>query len=259
MRKKVSLYRGLKVLTCTNPLYRKVLNYRYYRLKVKSKKRSGCETAKIKDHIKRLKIGLNDLTFDGKTPILVIEFLNRFVAEADTLEMSEPQAFLSLPHFLKGFALEQYRSVCGSLTADEGGVTSWPEAVQYLLRSYSTSNAIRQAILDLRDVTQKPEKGEAKYNSRLNKASVRCGNVHSTEDKTTLYIDGLDQSIKSLVARYRGKHGRVSFLELVQFAKAEGDAVRARGSPRRSVAFGTSMGKEKISATIIQRSKLLHL
>ncbi|CAN8062282.1 unnamed protein product [Agarophyton chilense] len=259
MKKIDSPYRGLKVLPCKNPLYRKVLNYRYYRLKVKSKKRSGRETAKVKDHIKRLKIGHNDLRFDGKTPILVIEFLNRFVADGDTLEMSEPQEFGSLPNFLKGFALEQYRSVCGSLTADEGGDNSWTEAVQYLLRSYATSNAIHQAILDLRDVTQKPEEGKAEYSSRLNKASVRCGNVHSTEDKITLYIDGLDPSIKSLVARYREKHGRVSFLELVQFAKAEGDAARARGSPRRSVAFGTSMGKEKISARVNQRSKLLHL
>ncbi|CAN8069068.1 unnamed protein product, partial [Agarophyton chilense] len=139
------------------------------------------------------------------------------------------------------FALEPYRSVCGSLTADEGGVTSRPRAVQYLLRSYATSNAIRQAILDLRDVTLKPEEGEVEYNSRLNKASVRCVNVHSTEDKITLYIDGLDPSINSLVARYREKHGRVFFLELVQFEKAERDAARARGSPRRSVAFGTSM------------------
>ncbi|CAN8076119.1 unnamed protein product [Agarophyton chilense] len=203
MRKKGSPYRGLKVLPCTNPLYRKVLNYRYYCLKVKSKKRSGRETVKVKDHIKRLKIGLNDLTFDGKTPILVTESLTRFVAEADTLEMSEPQAFVSLPHFLKGLALEQYRSVCRSLPADESGFTSWPEAVQYFLCSYKTSNAIRQAILDLRDVTQKPEEGEAEYSSRLYKASVRCGNVHSTEDKITLYIDGLDPSIKSLVALYR--------------------------------------------------------
>lgn len=47
--------------------------------------------------------------------------------------MSEPQAYGALPHFLSGFALGQYRAICGSLTLDEGGVTYLPEAVQYLL------------------------------------------------------------------------------------------------------------------------------
>lgn len=107
-------------------------------------------------------------------------------------------------------------------------MSSWPEAVQYLLRSYATSNAIRAAILALRDIAQRPLEDEEEYSSRLNKAAIRCGNVHSTDEKITLFIDGLSPAIKSLVARYRERHGHMTYLELVHFAQAEGDAVRAQ-------------------------------
>lgn len=120
-KKKGPRYPGLKPPPCTNPLYRKLMNYRMYRLKIRKTKRTGHETAKVKDHIKRLKVGMDNLTFDGKDPIMIFDFLSRFVSEANTLEMSEPQAFVAIPHFLSGFALDQYRAVSGSLTVDEGG------------------------------------------------------------------------------------------------------------------------------------------
>lgn len=253
--------RGLKRLTCTNPLYRKLTDYRYYRLRIRKTKRSGRETGKVKDHIRRLRVGLDELTFDGKDPILIFEFLSRFVVEANTLRISEAQAFVALPHFLRKLALEQYRAVSGSLNADEGGVTSWPEAVQYLLRSYATSNAIRGAILDLRDVTQKDRETEVEYSSRLNNAAIRCGNVHSMDDKMTLYVDGLDKTIKSLVARHRERHPRIRFLELIQFAQAEGDAVRARsGMSSRTRRLGTYPTRdESLAQRAAKRGKALYL
>ncbi len=51
--------------------------------------------------------------------------------------MSEAQAYLALPHFLRGFALNQFESMWDMSTSENGGVTCWPEAVQYLLRSYA--------------------------------------------------------------------------------------------------------------------------
>lgn len=103
------------------------------------------------------------LKFDGTDPILVFAFLYPFVAETDILGMSEAQAFKGLPHFLSGFALLQYRSGIGFLIVNEGGVNNWPGVVQYLPLGYATSEAIGEAILTLRDVTQKP--GEKRCNT----------------------------------------------------------------------------------------------
>ena len=110
----------------------------------------------------------------------------------------------------------------------EGGVTCWPEAVQYLLRSYAAANHIRAAVLALRDVRQHPTGDEQKYSGRLAKAEIRCGNIHTQDEKKTLFIDGLLPAIKAIVSRHRETHDEEAYLELLQHAQAEGDTYRAR-------------------------------
>ena len=43
-----------------------------------------------------------------------------------------------------------------------------------------------------------------------------------------MFIDGLDPAIKTLVARQREAKRRITYLELIQFARSEGEAHRAR-------------------------------
>lgn len=61
------------------------MNYRLYRLKIGKLPRTGCRTGKVKDHIKRMKVAMDDLVVNGKDPILLFNFLARFAAEADAL------------------------------------------------------------------------------------------------------------------------------------------------------------------------------
>ncbi len=68
--------------------------------------------------------------------------------------MSEAQAYLALPHFLRGVALNQFESVRDTSTSANGCVTCRPEAVQYPLRSYATSSEIQAALHDLRGIQQ---------------------------------------------------------------------------------------------------------
>ena len=163
----------------------------------------------------------------------MLDFLAKIVREFNIQGMKESQAFRVLPDFLSGFARNQFRSVSETMHPDQGGIDSWPEAVQWLLRSYATNNAVRTAILELRDVQQLPQEAEKICYMRLTDASNRCGNVHSVDELATMFVDGLDSTTKTVVARYRESHRRVSFLELVEYAQAEGDAVRARSRNMR--------------------------
>ena len=187
----------------------------------------------MKDQIKRMPITLRNHTFDGEDPIQVLAFLRHFVDEANTLDMNHAQAYIAIPYFLKGFALDQYQAAEDAYSANEGGVSCWPEAVQYLPRSYVTSNAIREATLSLRDVRQNSRETDMKYSNRLNQAELRCGNVHSLEEKMTMFVNGLDPAIEPLVARHRESHPKITYLELVYFARDEGNANRARRAQGR--------------------------
>ena len=103
------------------------------------------------------------------------------VEECDTLGMSEAQSFMALPHFLSDNARTQFRAMqSGSRTS---GVTCWPEGVQYLLRTYATPAAIRNATNELRSIRQSTDEDELAYGARVNHAVYRCGNVHEEDEK----------------------------------------------------------------------------
>ena len=153
--------------------------------------------------VTRMALTLRNYTFSEEDPIMVLDFPRRFCDEANTLNMSEAQAYVALSYFLKGFALDQFQTVRDAYVASEGGVTCWSEAIQYLIRSYATSTAIREAIISLRGIRQKPTESEMEYSARFNQAELRCGNVHPIAEKITMFINGLIQAIESLITRVR--------------------------------------------------------
>lgn len=59
-------------------------------------------------------------------PILVIDFLTRFVEEENIQEISEAYALVALPLFLKEFAKRQYEAGAEMVLPEEGGISSWP-------------------------------------------------------------------------------------------------------------------------------------
>ena len=160
-RKRGPGHGDLKPLRATNPLYAELLNYRHYRLEKRSR-RSSRHTAKARHQVKNMELTLIPHRFIGEDPILTLEFLRRFFGEAEQLSMSEYQAYIALPFFLKGQAKSHYKAVMDTTSEDEGGVTCWPEAVQYLLHSYATANHIRATVFALRDVRQHPAEDEKK-------------------------------------------------------------------------------------------------
>lgn len=207
------------------------MSYRCYRLGNTDMGRTPEGTGRVKDCIKRLSLPLHNLHFTGEDPILVLRFLERFVYEAGFIRMTEGQAYTALPFFLRGQAEDQFNAVSGSARAAEGGITCWPEAVQFLLRSYATNTNTHEAILALRHTQQKPGETETDYSARLLNAFKRCGNVYSGEEKITMFIDGLSPAIRPLVANRREDRLHAPYPEIVHYAKAEGDALPARQGP----------------------------
>ena len=205
-----------------------------------------------------------DNTFSGEDGVLVLDFLAKLVQEFDTQEMNEGQAIRLLPEFLSGIALRQYTSVSQTAGAHHGKVSVWPEAVQWLLRSFATDEAIRQAVLALREVQQRPSEDEMEFYIRLKDASNRCGNVYSMEEQMTMFIEGLDASIKPMVSQYRQDNRDVSFLRLVNYAKAHGSASRAKEKKAKKVTIQTPAtlrvgSKPKVPHPIRKNRATVHL
>lgn len=90
-------------------------------------------------------------TFDGSDPIEIVDFLTPFVGEADIINMSEAQDFIALPNFLADFAKTKFRTYFKGWSRC-GGITSWPEAFQYLFRTIATASMMYDALESIHNI-----------------------------------------------------------------------------------------------------------
>lgn len=182
-------------------------------------------------------------TYDGTDPVLVLRFLTQFVEECDLEGISESQACLILPSFLRGSALDNFRASRGA--SSHGGLRTWPEYVQYFLATYATASAIREAVNTFKTMRQKATEDELSYASRVNTAAFRCGNAFPLDDKITVFAYGLIPAIRTIVSRQLEQTPPKSrtYERVVQFARDEGEAYRAR-LPTRGGALTTIDGGE---------------
>ena len=190
---------------------------------------------------------------------MVFEFLTRLTEEADLNQLSEAQAFATLPRFLSGSAETRYRAARGS--SRTGAIRSWPDAVQYLLRTYATPASIREAVAKVSSTKQNQGEDETEYSVRLCHAIQRCGNVYDDSRRMTLFINGLIPEIQSVVARYREKNPRDSlqYEDLVQFARDEGITLRARYGTNRRTSTNTPQATSKpVSDTRYPEKRSVH-
>lgn len=91
-------------------MFDRLLNYRYYRLKVRSDLRNADAMREAQIRMKSMHGTLGENKFSKSYPILIFDFLKRFTEEDDFLGMSQGKAFISLPHYFKGGAEIQFRT-----------------------------------------------------------------------------------------------------------------------------------------------------
>lgn len=225
---------GLNSLVPSDERFDRLMSYRFYRLLNTTATRTQDSTTRLHRTLKNLELTMKENKFTGEDPILIFDFLSRTVEEADTLAMNEGQLVTCLPHLLTKTAAQQYRSIASR--SRSGTLTKWPEAVQYLLRTYATDRAIQEAVEALENIRQASNEDENAYASRVGTAAYRCGNVHTESEKITIFVHGLQPATRSIVSRFRRDQPRsmLTFDRVVSFARDEGDAYRARVRQPRS-------------------------
>lgn len=157
----------LRELRPTNNLYTAVLSYWSYRLVDTNASRSSRAAGKVRVLVKRMNLKLSDHTILENDLIMVLNFLLRFVRDAIIQAMTEDQVLKALQCFQIGFARSQYMANVERVCPKEGSVTSWTEAVQFLLRSYAQNMQISAAFRDLRAVRQQTAESNCECATRL--------------------------------------------------------------------------------------------
>lgn len=88
---------------------------------------------------------------------------------------------------------------------DNGGAC-WPEAIKYQIRTNYTAGTTTEEIMSLGYTNKSDDEEERNYSVRLSTASVICRNVHYSDKNNTMYVDGVNKSIKKQVGCYRKRN-----------------------------------------------------
>ncbi|GAB0490154.1 hypothetical protein MMPV_001386, partial [Pyropia vietnamensis] len=129
----------------------KVTSWKSYRLRDKD----PTYTARMARRMARLSQNMSHSfggfpRFTGKKPFLVFAFLRRFVKAANDNDVSEGRALYLLGNFLAGEAEIRFSKVMPDSAGHIPGrtVSSYPEAVHWLLTNYAEPQALNQAVAE---------------------------------------------------------------------------------------------------------------
>jgi hypothetical protein len=92
-------YNGLVPAICHDPHFRRILDYRYYRLHKRSSRYDAEVAGRVAKWTRQFEASLN-MRFDGSDPLAVLQFLHAVVEAADTNGIKEGAAVYKLSSFL---------------------------------------------------------------------------------------------------------------------------------------------------------------
>lgn len=148
-----------------------------------SQDRTYAETFCLRKNLQNLKLAFKDCKVSGEELILIFDF-HALLDEDNTLDVSDVQLMVLLPHSLSVSTGDQYRAAANSLRSGRtGGIVQWPYDVQHLFRTYETEVAVGETIDDFLHVLQNDK--ETANAALLNTAAYPCG-IFKTKMKRSL-------------------------------------------------------------------------
>jgi len=192
---------GLQEIVPDDPKFLGVLSYRRYRLLNTDPTQNADVTAAVGLHIRRLEHSFRSRKFTGAEPLAIIGFLDHFRRECDLNSLSEGAAILCLPKFLDGDAYVTYDAHLALGSEEIGGFSSYPAAVNFLLRMYATDANIELAVQAFETLAQEPNEDVQDFARRVRKVARATGGVHTERELITRFQRGLRPELRPLSTR----------------------------------------------------------
>ena len=192
---------GVAEIIPDDPRFTTVLSYRRYRLLNTDPRQDESITAEVGLHVRRLEHPFRNRKFNGLKPVSVISFLDHFKRECDANHISEGAALLCLPKFLDGDAFISFDANESIGSEDIGGFSSYPAAVNFLLRSYASDANIEAAVDEFESIRQNSGEAVLDFARRVRKTARECGGVYTERELITRFQRGLMPEVRPLLTR----------------------------------------------------------
>ena len=210
-------YDGLLPTVCHDPRFRRILDYRYYRLYKRSDRYDSHIASKVSRWTRQMEASFK-LRFDGSDPLAVLQFINGFVEAANTNGIRESAALHVLRSFLDSPAREEF-------TASRS--IAFPLAVNWLIATFAPISALAAEYKAISSLTQDVYESPREFSLRLRQRASRLGPLMD-EATVTILMEGLDPSLAGFVQSAL-RHQKPTFTNILQEAELVYSSVNAPG------------------------------
>lgn len=219
---------GLRELVPSDPRFTNIVSYRRYRLHNRSQSTGPEVSRNVGVWTRRLLPSMEKHAFSGENPVACLRFLTAFKHQLDCEGIPEGGALKIWPSFLTRNAYDVFAQLTEDGDADLGGFTTWPEAVQFFLRTYVKDQYLEEAVEKLYQIQQGERERVMDFYQRLTKAARDLSSAFTQAELMTKFQRGLHASIRPLLRRVRHEFkGSNALSEFAEYAAGIGESHRA--------------------------------
>lgn len=217
--------------------FRHAVDYRHYLLVDRNPQVSNRQMRKVAKTAREMGLMMKRHNFDAAKPVSIFGYLTQFRDTCDKQGINEGFATWLFPHFIKGRDADALQRLLtpSAIHHHHGAqerLSSYPEVVHYLLRTYATDENISAEIETLNTFTQ-GQLTEIAYADALRDRAMSCGNVYSNDDLLGMYVAGLHASIRGSARQFYTDHPSTTLAQLANHARNTAD-IQRRSFPSHS-------------------------
>lgn len=175
--------RGVAVLRSVSPAFGEAVDYRTYRLRLRSPLYDGCVARRMGKWQKDLDVAMKSRYFTPAEAITILPFLQTFKRECDVLRIHEGAAMWLLPTYLRDPAKATLQSrMARRGTKAPGSLTTYSQVINNLLGTYAADDIVAMAEAEVTRCVQGDRMTSVEFEALLWKKALKCGSVFRWRD-----------------------------------------------------------------------------
>jgi len=178
---------------------------------------------------KKLRVSMDRGRFDGAKPAELFSFLRRFVRACNDSSVWEGKALYLFGSYLTGAAATRFNKILPDTAGHIPGrtVASFPEAVHWLLVSYSDSITLNQAVSDVNRASLGAHEVPDAFAARLRDLGEACGNFYGEDRLKMALIQGLPKYLQVDPQQYNLQFTEHTLQQRASFTQGKHEQVQA--------------------------------
>lgn len=194
--------------------YRKVLDFRNYRLSYSGSRKTEYNQSKVENLKKKLEVEMESHMFISADPISFLDYLLTFKRTYNNMSIHEDATciFIYFPTscMAKQDLLKRIEGRSNDGTDDEdsfgGALLSYEKVVNYLLQTYADDLIISSADAAINTLKERKQQSLLALKDAIFARTSQCGRLYGEAERIHHFLQGLNEDVQHQVRYYFGEY-----------------------------------------------------